>query len=67
MSWTGNTVPHGTESAWKPCEPTSHCRQCKKQGVVEYTVWDSSCGGYTDYHYRCTACGHDWWIDGPDA
>ena len=67
MSWTGNTVSHGTSGEWKPCPPEAWCSACKKQGGLEYCLWDSSDGAYTDEHFRCTACGHEWWIEGPDA
>lgn len=42
------------------------CPKCKG-GPVMYRVWESSCGGYEDYKYRCAACGHTWWIDGIDS
>lgn len=48
---------------------TAHipCRKCNVAGQIEYREWESSCGGYEDYHYRCKACGGDWWIEGADA
>ena len=42
------------------------CRKCKSIYVMVKS-WDSSCGGYTDYKYRCLDCEHTWWIDGADA
>jgi hypothetical protein len=38
-------------------------------GTVKRREWDSSCGGYTDYNYRCQnpACGKSWWVDGIDS
>ena len=42
------------------------CRKCKKTNVV-VKKWDSGCGGYTDYKYRCDDCGHVWWTEGADA
>lgn len=42
------------------------CHKCKAQQVT-YESWESSCGGYTDYKYTCGACGHSWWVDGPDS
>lgn len=36
-------------------------------GVVRWREWESSCGGYVDYQYRCEKCGKRWWIDGPDS
>ena len=54
---------------WRKAETSDAvpCRKCNELGSVEYREWESSCGGYEDYHYRCTACGQDWWIEGPDA
>lgn len=68
MSWTGNATPHGTSGDWKPVEdcPLFACAKCGKAGGIEYSVWDSSDGAYTDYHYRCK-CGNDWWVDGDDG
>jgi DNA-directed RNA polymerase subunit M/transcription elongation factor TFIIS len=50
----------------EPKPSDAACRKCGKQAVTR-TTWDSSCGGYTDYRYDCTACGHRWWIEGADA
>ena len=33
---------------------------------VQVRTWESSCGGYEDYQYRCES-GHTWWIDGIDS
>jgi hypothetical protein len=33
---------------------------------VRYRVWESHCGSYEDYQYRCDN-GHTWWLDGRDA
>lgn len=41
------------------------CRKCH-EFTVSVQQWDSNCGGYTDYKYTC-ACGHVWWIEGPDS
>ncbi len=41
------------------------CRKCG--GAVRYRVWESSCGGYEDLHYECTACPYNWWVDGIDS
>ena len=40
--------------------PDIACRKCMRK-------WESSCGGYEDYQYRCAACGHAWWVDGIDS
>jgi DNA-directed RNA polymerase subunit RPC12/RpoP len=42
------------------------CRKCGVHAVSE-REWDSSCGGWTDYQYRCAACGHTWWVEGIDS
>ena len=42
------------------------CHKCGKK-EVKYEEWESSCGGYEDYHYQCDACGYSWWVEGPDA
>ena len=44
----------------------STCRKCKRDSVYR-RIWESSCGGYEDKHYKCADCGYDWWIEGPDA
>ena len=41
------------------------CTECG--GKTQERAWDSSCGGYTDYKYRCKECGHTHWVDGPDS
>lgn len=55
----------GDFQQWKD-HPTP-CRRCS--GAVKYREWESSCGGYEDYQYRCqnSACGHSWWVDGCDS
>lgn len=42
---------------------------CTKCGVrdVEVHHWESSCGGYEDDKFTCRACGHYWWVEGPDS
>jgi transposase-like protein len=42
------------------------CPKCKKDTVVCQT-WESSCGGYDDDKFTCSACGYHWWVEGPDA
>lgn len=57
-----------TTTDWKPVSnPAVPCRKCKEPGGIEYYEWESPCGGYEDYHYRCTKCNADWWIEGADA
>lgn len=54
-------------SDWKPVNDDIPCRKCGVVGQIESYTWESSCGGYEDEHYRCKACGKDWWCEGPDA
>ena len=57
----------GYQHDWQPVPGDYRCRHCNEVGRVEFREWESSCGGYEDYHYRCTACGDDWWVEGADA
>lgn len=57
----------GYEGDWKPTGSEAPCRKCGAVGHIDYRMWESSCGGYEDVHYRCTACGQDWWVEGADA
>jgi DNA-directed RNA polymerase subunit M/transcription elongation factor TFIIS len=43
------------------------CPKCKLQGEVWYRIVTSSDEAFEDENLRCRGCGHDWWIDGPDA
>ena len=47
-------------------QPKIPCRKCGVH-AVSMREWESSCGGYEDYQYRCNSCGHSWWVDGIDA
>jgi hypothetical protein len=49
-------------------QPALHvsCRACRGSNV-QVEVWESSDGAFEDYHFTCTECGHNWWIDGPDS
>lgn len=51
-------------SEYKKCKG-----KCPKCGLEELEVkeWESSCGGYTDYKYRCRNCSHKFWVDGIDS
>lgn len=53
-------------SDWKD-DPETACCKCGERGFLEYREWESSCGGYDDYKFRCAACGQDWWSEGLDA
>jgi hypothetical protein len=55
----------GSFSEFKDTDGTE-CRACKAPNVGCRT-WESSCGGYEDYQYRCFTCGHSWWVDGIDS
>lgn len=66
VSWTGNSVPHGTSGPWRAV-PEASCAQCERAGRVEVSVWESDDGAYEDYNYRCVLCGHSWWVDGIDS
>lgn len=58
----------GFETDWEPVKDASvPCRKCGEPGGVEVREWESSCGGYEDYKYRCNNCNQSWWIEGPDA
>lgn len=46
--------------------PGLKCRKCNTEAVFSRT-WESDCGGYEDEKYQCRACGHVWWVEGPDA
>lgn len=52
---------------WRAVEDDVPCRKCNVAGQIKYRKWESSCGGFEDYHYRCVACGKDWWCEGGDA
>ena len=62
MSFEANS---GDMGEFKKAENTK-CRKCGEDNVV-YAVWESSCGGYEDYHYKCQSCNHSWWVDGIDS
>ena len=37
------------------------------EDAVSMREWESSCGGWEDYQYKCHHCGHAWWVEGIDA
>ena len=54
---------------WKPTKednPEYKCPTCQSNDVW-YRVWESTCGGYEDYRYRCKECGREWWVESADA
>lgn len=46
--------------------PKVPCRKCGVHAVTE-RKWESSCGGWEDYQFKCNACGHSWWVEGIDS
>jgi transposase-like protein len=54
----------GKFEKWK--ETKTSCRYCNSPHV-QYRIWESSCGGYEDYQYKCAECQRVWWIDGIDS
>lgn len=43
------------------------CTGCRKTGGVAYRAWKGDYVGFENFQYRCSGCGHEWWIDGTDA
>ena len=66
MAIEARTYSAGEGTFAKPEEKLYTCRSCGKAAATCRT-WESSCGGYEDYKYTCTACGHEWWVDGIDS
>lgn len=60
MGFVGDWMPTKDEN------PGFKCRKCGSD-EVEYREWESSCGGYEDYKYRCNGCAREWWVEGSDA
>ena len=54
----------GEFQEWKDVK--TRCIKCNSPHV-QYRVWESSCGGYEDYQYKCAECQRVWWIDGIDS
>lgn len=56
---------------WKevgvPQNPNFKCYKCGTREGLQHRQWDSSDGAFTDDNYRCTKCGNNWWVDGPDS
>ncbi len=42
------------------------CRDCGQPKIL-WRMWESHCGGYEDYQYKCENCGKSWWVEGPDS
>lgn len=60
----------GEFDEWKPA-PGIFNEKFHKPGCtgadVRVRCWESSCGGYEDYQYRCFGCGAVKWEEGADA
>lgn len=52
---------------WKPVVSDVPCNKCPVVGQIEGKEVNSSCGGFEDRHYRCKACGGQWWYESGDA
>lgn len=61
---TGPVDGNFTDDDWKQSQQL--CRDCGAASVF-YKAWESSCGGYEDYKYKCDNCGKTWWVEGPDS
>lgn len=62
---TGPIAEHeGKLAEARPCR--GECPKCCERKCTMQT-WESSCGGYEDEKHTCGACGHVWWVEGPDS
>ena len=56
-----------SDGKFEPAKKTDRpCRECGKRSVT-YKAWESNCGGYRDFKFKCKDCGHTWWIEGADS
>lgn len=63
---TTHAVPGEYTSEWQRVNNVHFtCPKCGGNSI-EWRLWESSDGAFDDHKYRC-ACGHVWWVDGPDA
>lgn len=46
---------------------TAKCQAKCESPNVFCRLWESKCGGYEDYHYKCFGCGASWWVEGIDS
>jgi transposase-like protein len=46
--------------------PDLPCHKCGEK-EVKARKWESSCGGWEDYQFKCSSCGYTWWVDGIDS
>lgn len=42
------------------------CPHCFGEDVT-VRLWESDDGAYEDWRFTCKSCGHQWWVEGPDA
>lgn len=60
----------GEFAEWKPApgvfNEKFHKADCKGADV-RVRCWESSCGGYEDYQYRCFGCDAVKWEEGSDS
>lgn len=61
MGETDGTFKDGWEKAKGPCP------NCGVEGQHFVKEWESSCGGYVDFKFRCGACNKIHWVDGIDS
>jgi predicted transcriptional regulator len=69
MAWAGEqkASPRALAGELGVSQPSDQvCRKCNAKAVT-VQLWESSCGGFEDHKYTCSACAHVWWIDGIDS
>ena len=72
--WNDHPEPCKRMVAVGTTEPVMTAHTLRDEGTVhvscgakvQWRSWESSCGSYEDYQYRCEK-GHTWWIDGIDS
>ena len=52
---------------WESQQMLERCAGCDAEGWIWVRKWESDCGGFEDYQFRCFACGKTWWVEGPDS
>ena len=43
------------------------CPTCEVTTTHMCWTWDSNCGGYTDYKFKCVECDGVHWVEGADS
>lgn len=46
--------------------PAFKCPNCGARNI-SFRCWESDCGGFEDFQYRCDACDHTWWVESADS